>query len=136
VRTIGEIDDARCSSKLAGGLDAARVSLIVRDSYTVRAGGTKGESLMETLRDAQVRLIQDKEYEEDIGPYYGKYLGTFLSAHGQVRADLFDAVTAVNAYVSFPTGRNAGNVEDGYVNELYSYAESHGFRERFHFLYM
>lgn len=90
---------------------------------------------METLRDAEIVLIQDKEYEEDVGPHYGRYLGTYLSANGQVRADLFDAVTAVNAYISFPTGRNAGNVEDRYVSELYSYAASRGFRDRFHFLY-
>ena len=62
---------------------------------------------METLRDAEIQLIQDKEFEEDVGPYYGKYLGTFLSAHGQVRADLFDAGTEVIAYISFPTGLNA-----------------------------
>ena len=100
------------------------------------AGETSGESLMETLRDSEIQLIQDKEYEEDVGPYYGKYLGTFLSAHGQVRADLFDAVTAVNAYISFPTGRNAGNVQDRYVEVLYSYAASQGFRDRFRFLYV
>ena len=45
---------------------------------------------METLRDAEIQLIHDKELEEDVGPYYGKYLGTFFSARGQVRADLFD----------------------------------------------
>jgi hypothetical protein len=89
---------------------------------------------METLRDSEIELIQDKEYEEDIGPYYGKYLGTFFSVHGQVRADLFDAVTKVNAYVSFPTGKNGSNVEDGYVNELYSSAVRQGFRDRFRLL--
>lgn len=102
----------------------------------VRAGEISGDALVEALRDSEVQLIQDKEYEEDVGPYYGKYLGTFFSAHGQVRADIFDAVTAVNAYVSFPTGMNGSNVEDGYVNELYSFATSQGFRDRFHFLYV
>jgi hypothetical protein len=91
---------------------------------------------METLRDAEIQLIQDKEYEEDVGPYYGKYLGTYSSVHGQVRADLFDAVTAVNAYISFPSGLNPSNVEDGYINELYRFAEGHGFRDRFHLLYI
>ena len=90
---------------------------------------------METLRDAPVQLIRDKEYEEDIGPSYGRYLGTFFSAHGQVRADLFDAITVVNAYISFPTGRNAGNVEDRYVEKLYAYATSQGFGDRLRFLY-
>jgi hypothetical protein len=59
---------------------------------------------METLRDAETELTHDKEYEEDVGPYYGKYLGAFFSARGQVRADLFDADTEVNVYMSFPTG--------------------------------
>jgi hypothetical protein len=73
---------------------------------------------LEILREQPIELIQDKEYEEDIGPYYGKYLGTFVSAHGQVRADLFDTVREVNAYISFPTGKTGSNVEDPYINEL------------------
>ena len=48
---------------------------------------------METARDTPIELFQDKEFEEDVGPYYGTYLGTFVSARGQVRADLFDATT-------------------------------------------
>jgi hypothetical protein len=90
---------------------------------------------METLRETPVELIQDKEFAEDAGPYYGKYLGTFVSTRGQVRADLFDAVTQVVAYISFPTGMNASNVEDRYVTELYSYAKSRGFRDRFRMMY-
>jgi len=90
---------------------------------------------MESLRETQIQLVQDKEYEEEIGPYYGKYLGTFLSARGQVRGDLFDAGSQVIAYISFPTGLSASNVEDGYVDELYSYAKSQGFRDRFCMMY-
>ncbi len=90
---------------------------------------------METLREVPIELIHDKEFAEDFGPYYGAYLGTFFSDRGQVRADLFDTVTKVIAYISFPTGMNASNVEDGYVNELYSYAVSRGFRDRFQMLY-
>jgi len=90
---------------------------------------------METVREAQIQLFQDKEFEEDFGPYYGKYLGTFSSARGQVRADLFDAGSQVIAYISFPTGLSASNVEDGYVNELYSYAKSQRFRDRFRMMY-
>jgi len=90
---------------------------------------------METLREAQIQLIQDKEYEEEIGPYYGKYLGTFLSARGQVRADLFDGDSQVIAYISFPTGLSASNVEDHYVDELYEYAKSQGFRDRFRLMF-
>jgi hypothetical protein len=90
---------------------------------------------METVRDAEIQLIQDKEFEEDVGPYYGKYLGTFISAHGQVRADLFDAGKEVIAYISFPTGMSGSNVEDEYVSELYLYAKSKGFRDRFRMMY-
>jgi len=90
---------------------------------------------METVGDQQIQLVQDKEYEEEIGPYYGKYLGTFLSARGQVRADLFDAGSQVIAYISFPTGLSASNVEDHYVDELYSYAKSQGFRDRFRMMH-
>ena len=35
---------------------------------------------METLREPQIELIQDREYEEEVGPFYGKYLGTFVTA--------------------------------------------------------
>jgi hypothetical protein len=90
---------------------------------------------METVRSAPIELIYDKEYEEDVGPYYGKYLGTFLSARGQVRADLFDDGKNVNAYVSFPTGMNASNVEDRYVNELQNYSESQGSSHRFQIVF-
>jgi hypothetical protein len=41
----------------------------------------------------------------------------------------------VIAYISFPTGMNGSNVEDGYVNALYSYAQSKGFRDRFRIMY-
>jgi nitric oxide synthase oxygenase domain/subunit len=90
---------------------------------------------METLRDAEIQLIQDKDFEEDVGPYYGKYLGTFLSARGQIRADLFDEGSKVVAWISFPTGRNASNVEDRYVGVLNDYAVTHGFAERFNMVY-
>jgi hypothetical protein len=89
---------------------------------------------METLPNAEIELIHDKEYEERYARYYGKYLGTFLSAGGQVRADLFDRGKEVHAFVSFPTGLNAGNAEDRYYNELLAYAESHGFADRFRFM--
>ena len=39
------------------------------------------------------------------------------------------------AYISFPTGLNASNVEDRYVNELYSYAKTQGFRDRFRMMF-
>jgi hypothetical protein len=91
---------------------------------------------METLPNAEIELVYEKEIEEDFGHIYGKYLGTFFSAGGQVRADLFDRVKDVVAYVSFPTGLYAGNVEDRYYNELQAYAKSHGFVDRFRLLFV
>lgn len=90
---------------------------------------------METAQNTPIELFQDKEFEEDVGPYYGTYLGTFVSARGQVRADLFDATTQVIAYVSFPTGMNASSVEDRYVAVLDDYAAKHGFEHRFKMVY-
>jgi hypothetical protein len=90
---------------------------------------------MEILREPEVELIHDKELEEEIGTYYGKYLGTFVSARGQVRADLFDEGSKVMAHISFPTGLDITNVEDRYLTELRSYARSHGFLDRFHLVY-
>jgi hypothetical protein len=84
---------------------------------------------------AQMQLVQDKELEEDAGPYYGKYLGTFFSARGQVRADLFDDGEEVIAYISFPTGLDGTNVEDRYVSMLNEYAASQGFADRFQMVY-
>jgi hypothetical protein len=83
----------------------------------------------------RVQLIRDKELEEDIGLSYGQYLGTFFSAQGQVRADLFDDGVYVIAYVSFPTGRDSTNVEDRYVAILEEYAANQGFRDRFHMIH-
>ena len=91
---------------------------------------------METVPIAEIELIHDQEVEEDFGHIFGKYLGTFFSAGGQVRADLFDRVNDVVAYVCFPTGLDPGNVEDRYVNELEAYAKSHGFGDRFRLLYV
>jgi hypothetical protein len=90
---------------------------------------------MEALREAPIQLIHDKELEEEAGPYYGKYLGTFLSARGQLRADLFDEGSKVVAWISFPTGLNASNVEDRYVDVLDDYASKQGFAERFSMVY-
>lgn len=91
---------------------------------------------METVPNAEIELTYDPIVEEDFGHIYGKYLGTYFSTGGQVRADLFDRVKDVVAYVCFPTGLDPGNVEDRYYNELHAYAASHGFADRFHLLYV
>jgi hypothetical protein len=90
---------------------------------------------MEALREAPLQLIHDDELEEDAGPYYGKYLGTFLSARGQLRADLFDEGSKVVAWISFPTGMNASTVEDPYVGILHDYAVQQGYAKRFSMVY-
>jgi hypothetical protein len=94
------------------------------------------EAVMETVPNAEIELTHDPIIEEDFGNIYGKYIGTFFSSRGQVRADLFDRVNDVVAYVCFPTGLYAGNVEDSYYNELQAYARSHGFADRFRLLYV
>jgi hypothetical protein len=83
----------------------------------------------------QLQLVQDKELEEDAGTCYGKYLGTFFSARGQVRADLFDDDEEVIVYISFPTGLDAANVEDRYVAILEEYAVGQDFGDRFRMIY-
>jgi hypothetical protein len=100
------------------------------------ASGPFPEAVMATVPNAEIELIHDPIVEEDFGHIYGKYLGTFFSASGQVRADLFDRVIDVVAYVCFPTGLNPGNVDDRYFNELRAYAKSHGFADRFRLLYV
>ena len=90
---------------------------------------------MEALREAPIQLFIDKDLEEEAGPYYGRYLGTFLSARGQIRADLFDEGSKVVAWISFPTGLDASNVEDRYVGILHDYAATHGFSDRFSMVY-
>jgi hypothetical protein len=78
-----------------------------------------------------MQLIQDKRYETEIGSYFGKYLGTFFSARGQVRADVFDTGSEVVAHVSFPTGLGPSDVEDRYLSELRAYAAKEGLADRF-----
>jgi hypothetical protein len=61
----------------------------------------------------------------------GEYLITFISDHGQVRADFFRRGTGVTAHVWFPTGLDATKVTDGYYSELWDYAREHEFQDRF-----
>jgi hypothetical protein len=94
------------------------------------------EVKMETVREPEIQLFQDHEFQdEDVEALYGKYLGTFISERGQVRADLFDEGPQVIAHVSFPTGLDITNAEDRYLTELRSYAKAHGFADRFRFVY-
>jgi hypothetical protein len=82
-----------------------------------------------------MKFIQDTELERDVGALFGQYLGTFVSARGQVRADLFQAGSEVIAHVSFPTGLGPSNVEDRYLSELRAYAAKKGIADRFRIEY-
>jgi hypothetical protein len=73
----------------------------------------------------------DAALARDAGKTFGDYLTTFKSRAGQVRADLFRSSKLVKAYVSFPTGLDAGRVTDPYVSELWAYAREQGFADRF-----
>src|SRR5437868_6699374 len=86
-------------------------------------------------REVVLQLVHEQEIEEDLSPFYGKYLGTYFSARRQIRADLFDDGVRVTAYLSHPTGLNPTNIEDRYVSELREYAASQGFADRFSFIY-
>jgi hypothetical protein len=72
----------------------------------------------------------DTKFAANVGPMFGDYFGTFISEHGQVRADLFRCGERLVAYLSFPTGLGADAVTDRYVSDLYSYAQEHGFEDR------
>jgi hypothetical protein len=89
----------------------------------------------EAQQELAMQLVQDRLLKKEVGSDYGRYLGSFLSVRGQVRADLFETGSRVIAYVSFPTGMNPTTVEDGYVSELRRYAESQGFADRFRFVH-
>jgi hypothetical protein len=72
----------------------------------------------------------DTRLAADAEKFFGEYAGTFISEHGQVRADLFQRGDWLEAHVSFPTGLDAGVVTDRYVSELTTYARDHGFEHR------
>ena len=69
------------------------------------------------------------------GDFLGEYLMTFRSERGEVQADLFRRGKTVTAHVWFPTGLNAGNVNDSYYTELMDYARDHGFADKFSLIY-
>ncbi len=89
----------------------------------------------EQSRETQMPLIHDEVMERDVGTAFGEYLGTFLSARGEVRADIFDTVSEVIAHVSVPTGLGPANVQDHYLGELRRYAAREGFADRFRLIF-
>ena len=87
------------------------------------------------MPQTQMPFIRDEVLERDVGTAYGEYLGTFLSAQGEVRADIFDTATEVIAHVSFPTGLSPANVSDHYLSDLREYAVKRGFANRFRLVF-
>lgn len=72
----------------------------------------------------------DAELGTEFGRMFGDYLETFVSEHGQVRADIFRRGDRLEAHVSFSTGIDARTVTDRYVSELAKYASEHGYGDR------
>jgi hypothetical protein len=69
------------------------------------------------------------------GDLYGEYIESFLSEHGQVRADIFRQGQWLVARVSFPTGLRPYEVTDRYVSELHAFARQRGFDDRLRLIY-
>jgi hypothetical protein len=74
---------------------------------------------------------KDRQLASDVGSLFGEYMITFISNHGQVRADLFRRGRVVEAHVSFPTGLDAGSVTDPYFSDLWNYARENKFQDQF-----
>jgi hypothetical protein len=77
----------------------------------------------------------DSFIAENAGPARGQYLTTFDSANLQVRADFFRNGKQLTAYVSFPTGLNAGQAFHQFYDQIHHYAESIGYSEPFRVVY-
>jgi hypothetical protein len=78
---------------------------------------------------------KDETYASRVGTVFGEYVTTFTSSPtGEVRADLFRRGTLLEAYVSFPTGLDAGSVTEPYVTALWEYAREHGAADHFRLL--
>ena len=73
----------------------------------------------------------DERLESDVRKAFGRYITTFTSRGGQVRADVFRTGRVVVAHVSFPTGLDAISVTDPYVSELWKYAREQGISDNF-----
>ncbi len=77
----------------------------------------------------------DTRLASEDGRFFGDYLRTFFSEHGEVRADLFRLGEQLEAHVCFPTGLDAGTVTDRYLSDLWAYAREQGFEGRVHLIY-
>ncbi len=82
-----------------------------------------------------MELTRDPNLEGAECWWPGEYLGTWFSAKGQVRIDLFDEGAKVVAHVSFPTGLDGATVEDRYSSILRDYAKKKGFSKRLRIIY-
>ncbi|HMD98473.1 MAG TPA: hypothetical protein VKM93_14210 [Terriglobia bacterium] len=77
----------------------------------------------------------DVAYDDEVGQLYGKYLSTFDSDTGQVRALIFEQNGQLVAHVSFPTGLKPEEVTDAYSGKLYRYAKDNGFEGKLRVIY-
>lgn len=78
----------------------------------------------------------DQQLAEGAAKEFGSYLTTFVSERGHVRADFFRRGKGVTAYVSFPTGLDAGSAGDPYYSNLWNYAREQGFPDQFRVVYI
>ncbi len=77
----------------------------------------------------------DVRAAEEFGDFYGKYVSTFESEHGQVRAYIFENSGNLVAHVSFPTGIKPYNVTDQYASNLWDFAREQGFEDRLQMIF-
>jgi hypothetical protein len=89
----------------------------------------------EAFQGVFMELAHDKVVKQEYSRFFGKYIGTYYSARGQVRADLFDDGSQVVAHICFPTGLSLSTVEDRFVTILRKYAASQGFADRFRMVF-
>lgn len=101
-------------------------------AWRVRAGEPAGPDVIGGLR---MPFQPDVAYDDEVGQLYGKYLSTFDSDTGQVRALIFEQNGQLVAHVSFPTGLKPEEVTDAYSGKLYRYAKDNGFEGKLRVIY-
>ncbi len=73
----------------------------------------------------------DKDFESDVGTFFGEYVSTFYSNNKQVWADLFKEGEGLVAHVSFAKGFTSGSISDPYLSDLNRFAEESGYGSSF-----
>lgn len=70
-----------------------------------------------------------------IGEHFGKYLDEYHSDGGQVVAYLFEQDGGLIAHITRPTGVEIEKITDRYVNDIYAFAQEHGFEGKLQMIY-